>query len=87
MSEDKYVYLKLKYENDIYDIKVPEAEYRDMLRTLRMFDEPTQYWLREVTGMMYNMNKVLWFSENEVSEFSKKLLDKHHKRYVSRRAT
>lgn len=81
MSQDKYVYLRLKYDKDIQNLKVAENEYKDMLKTLRMWDNPTQYWVKDVRGCFYNINKVLFFWET-TDKYITNVLDAEHEHYL-----
>ena len=50
------------------DIWVDNIEYKDMLKSLRMFDEPKNVWLQDDRGVIHNMSLVQSFFLLETSD-------------------
>lgn len=71
MSKDVKYRIRLTYPNCALcsDIWVDSIEYKDMLKSLRMFDEPKNVWLQDIKGAIHNMSLVQAFQVIETQEY------------------
>lgn len=70
MSKDVKYRLRLTYPNSSFcsDIWVDSVEYKDMLKSLRQFDDPKSVWMQDCRGVIHNMNLVQSFQLIETQE-------------------